>query len=424
MKLTGLQIFKYLPGGKKEPESNCKKCGFPTCMAFAMKLAKNEAEIDLCPHITEELKSIFIESSQPQQEEVVFGMPNAQVKVGNETVMYRHDKKFVNETCIAIKLNSNDADFEQKLEKIAGYCVERVGENLKINAVALFNTGDNFEEKAKLIANKGLAVILAGENIDPATIEQFNAPVIVSGKTIEDLINNSQAAIDNGIKNILLNPGELPAEKLVSSLTHIRKSAIEDKFRPLGFPVITFMKDIQGFSSDAVEQGILGAVLICKYSNVIVLEELNEAVVYALMTLRQNIYTDPEKPLQVEPGIYPINDPEKGAPVFVTTNFALTYFSVVSEIESSNIPSYLVVTPSDGMSVLTAWSADKFNGSIIAKTMKNYSVDQLVEHRNLIIPGYVSVLKDEIEEELPDWKVVIGASEATDIVDFLKGYKV
>ncbi|OGI02334.1 MAG: hypothetical protein A2Y25_10370 [Candidatus Melainabacteria bacterium GWF2_37_15] len=423
MKLTGLQIFKYLPGGKKEPEANCKKCGFPTCMAFAMKLPKGEATIEQCEYVTDELKQLFEESSQPQQEEVTFGPPENPVKVGNETVMYRHDKKFVNPTCLAIRLDSSDANFDAKLEKIKNYSVERVGETLKIDAVALFDTDETFIQKAEKVAEHKIPLILMSEKIDEETLARFNAPTIVSGSTVEELINKSQTALDKGIKNIVLHLNNISPENLISSLTQIRKAAIVDKFRPLGFPVITFQKDVKGLSSDPIEQGILGSVLICKYSNIIVLDDLDEAIMYALLTLRQNIYTDPEKPLQIEPGVYPISEPDENAPVFVTTNFALTYFSVAGEVEASNIPSYIVITPSDGMSVLTAWSADKLNGEIIAKTIKNYKIEELVKHRKLIIPGYVAVLKEEIEEELPNWEVIIGTNEAVDIVEFLKQYR-
>ena len=180
------------------------------------------------------------------------------------------------------------------------------------------------------------------------------------------------------------------------------------------------MQDFE--TQDSIEKGLLASTLACKYSNIVVLDEFNKAILYALTTLRQNIFTDPEKPLQIEPKIYPIGEVDENSPVIVTTNFALTYFTVASEIESSGIASYLVVTPSDGMSVLTAWSADKFNGEIIAKAFKEYEVNNLVNHKKLIIPGYVASLKAEIEEEMPDWQVIVGANEAVDIVDFLKDY--
>lgn len=449
MKLTGLQIFKYLPGSKKEPQANCKKCGFPTCMAFAMKLAKNEVPIEKCEHITDELKSIFEEASQIQQAEIQFGYAEDPVKIGNETVMFRHDKKFVNPTCIAVKLESSDENFDEKLNKILNYSVERVGEDLKISTLALFDTDKTFEEKAKKVAKSKLPMILVSENIEKTTkildeikdfkpliyiensspeelaeIEKkYNVPVVSSGSSIEELVNNSAKFIENKTQNIVLNLKNQSQKSLIENLTYIRRSAIENKFKPLGFPVIQFTKDIADLSQDPIEQGIWTSVLLCKYANIIVLEHFDEAIIYSLLTLRQNIYTDPEKPLQIEAKLYPIGETDENSPVIVTTNFALTYFTVVGEIEASNIPSYLAITPSDGMSVLTAWSADKFNGEIIAKTIKTYGLEELVKHKKLIIPGYVSSLKEEIEDELPDWEVIIGANEAVDIVDFLRSYQ-
>lgn len=449
MKLTGLQIFKYLPGGKKGSEANCKKCGFPTCMAFAMKLAKNETSIDKCEFVTDELKSVFEEASQIQQAEIKFGCAENPVKIGNETVMFRHDKKFVNPTCIAVKLESSDRNFVEKLNKILNYSVERVGENLKISAVAIFDTDETYEQKAKKVAESKISMILVSENLEktkklldeiknsnplvylknasPEEIieieKNYNVPVVSSGSSIQELVDNSSKLIENKTQNIVLNLNNQSQKNLIENLTYIRRSAIEDKFKPLGFPVITFTKDINDLSDDLIEQGIWASALLCKYANIIVLENFDEAIIYSLLTLRQNIYTDPEKPLQIEAKLCPIGEPDENSPVIVTTNFALTYFTVVGEIESSNISSYLVITPSDGMSVLTAWSADKFNGEIIAKAIKTYGLENLVKHRKLIIPGYVSSLKEEIEDELPDWEVVIGANEAVDIVDFLKSYQ-
>jgi len=449
MKLTGLQIFKYLPGGKKEPEANCKNCGIPTCMAFAMKLAKNEITFDKCPHITEELKSMLEEASQIQQAQISFGTGEKAVKIGNETVMFRHDKKFVNPTCLAIKLNSSDINFEEKLNKILNYTVERVGENLKISAAALVDTDETFTQKAIEIAKSGLPLILVSENMTAITeildkiadskplvyaknasseqiiqIEaKYNISVVVSADSVEKLTQISSKIIEQNKQNIVLNLNNQKPQEIIENLTNIRRSAIENKFKPLGFPVMMFTADVEGISNDVIDEGIWATALLCKYSNIIVLEHINEAIIYSLLTLRQNIYTDPEKPLQIEPKLYLIGEPDENSPVIVTTNFALTYFTVVGEIEASNIPTYLVITPSDGMSVLTAWSADKFNGEVIANAVKNYGLDSLVRHKKIIIPGYVSGLKEEIEEELPEWEAVAGVNEAVDIVDFLKKYQ-
>ena len=449
MALTGLQIFKYLPGGKKENSANCKKCGFPTCMAYAMKLAKNEASAESCEFIGDELKSMLDEASQKQQEEIVFGPAGNQVRVGNEIVMFRHEKTFVNPTCIAVKLCADDKDFDKKLDKIADYSIERVGETFKINAVALFD-GENVDlaEKVFLVNSLNIPIIIVSndagrisdaldkikaskplvfyqnDNIDElAQIQsKYGVPVVLSGDDIESLVLKSETALKSGIKEIMLNLNEQTASKpdLIQNLTLIRRSAIENKFKPLGFPVISFLNS----TGNVIEDGVFASILLCKYSNVLVIDNFDSALIASLMTLRQNIYTDPQKPLQVESKLYEIGEPDENSPLLVTTNFALTYFAVVSEIEASGTPAYLLVTPSDGMSVLTAWSASKFTGEIIAKAVKDNNVSEVLKHREMVIPGFVSSMKEEIEEELPDWSVVTGPNDAIEIVDFLKGYKV
>ncbi|OGI23035.1 MAG: hypothetical protein A2287_09040 [Candidatus Melainabacteria bacterium RIFOXYA12_FULL_32_12] len=449
MSLTGLQIFKYLPGGKKEKEANCKKCGFPTCMAFAMKLAKKETTLDKCEFISDELKALLEEAGQIQQAEIKFGPAENQITIGNETVMFRHDKKFVNPTCLAIKLNSSDPDFEGKLNKIAGYCVERVGENLKVNAIALADSDNSFAEKAKKVAQAKVPLILISsnvdnvkkalsetkeakplvhlENIDISKIieieKEFNVPVSITANNLESLVNNSAKALENKSENLVIGLQDMATDSLIENLTYIRRAAIENKFKPLGFPVISFIDKISVIPENIIDKTIWASTLVCKYSNIIVLDYFNEALIYSLLTLRQNIFTDPQKPLQIDSKLYPIGDVDENSPVFVTTNFALTYFTVVSEIEASGMPAYLLITSSDGMSVLTAWSANKFTGETIAKAVKEFNLENIIKHRQLIIPGYVSTLKEEIEEDLPDWETIIGPNDAVDIPDFINTYK-
>lgn len=445
MALTGLQIFKHLPGGKKEKEANCKKCGFPTCMAFAMKLAKNEVDVSKCDFISQELKSILEEASIPQQREIRFGHPDNPVIVGNETVMFRHDKTFVNPTCVAIRLYSSDTDFDKKLSQISSYSVERVGEFLKVDAVVVSDNDDSFIDKAKKAASSNLAIILESDsaikikkiltsikefsplvylktdNIDDlsAISFEYNVPMIVSGCDIENLISSSEKLLNLKNENLVLKLDK--NQNILQDLTYIRRSAIENKYRALGFPTVTFVSEVAG-TDDNIEKTIFASALMCKYSNIIVLDEFDEALIYTLLTLRQNIFTDPQKPLQIEPKLYPIGEVDKESPIFITTNFALTYFIVASEIESTGIPAYLLVTPSDGMSVLTAWAASKFTGETIAKAINNAEGYIKATHRKIIIPGYVENLKEELYEELPDWEVIIGPYEASELPDYIRNY--
>ncbi len=410
MELTGLQIFKYLPGAKKKPEANCKKCGFPTCMAYALKLAKKQADIEKCPYIPSELKEKLMEASKIQQYEIKL---SENLVTGGETVMFRHDKTFVNRTVIAVDLDCNDIDFEEKLNKIAAFEIERIGEKFKIDAVYIDgdSSSDKFLQAANKIKEKNIALIQ----------NETKDYVIVSGKTIDDISEKAGVSLQKSNKNLLLNleTDKKNVKELLEELTYIRRAAIQNRFDTLTYPVMVKLPD----NISMTEACAFASMLICRYANVIVLNEkqgMNKALVSTLMTLRQSIYTNPQKPLQVEAKVYEFNDPDENSPILLTTNFALTYFAVAGELEQLPFGSYLVVTPSDGMSVLTAWSADKFTAELAAKSVKNYNLLEKVKNRSIIIPGLLSHMKEELQEAMPEWNIVVGTIEACEIPAFLK----
>ena len=402
MELTGLQIFKYLPGAKKAEGTNCKQCGCPTCMAFALKLAKKQVDIEKCPYVPEELKEKFGEAAKIQQHEIKLSQ---NLVTGGETVMFRHDKTFVNRTVIAVALDCGDKDFDKKLEQIKNYEIERIGEIFKVDA--LYLTGKVTPEHCKKVTEAGLAVISDNENYS-----------IVSSGSIEQLVEKSQQALNNGVKNILLELeySSKSVSEVVEELTYIRRAAILKRFEPLTYPVMVRLPQ----NMDNLQACAAASLLICRYASIVVLNDFDEALLSTLMTLRQNIYTNPQKPLQVEAKVYEFNDPDKNSPVLLTTNFALTYFAVAGELESLPFGSYLVVTPSDGMSVLTAWSADKFTAELVAKSVKEFGLAQKVNTRSIIIPGLLSHMQDELQEAMPEWKIVVGTIEACQIPEFLK----
>ena len=402
VELTGLQIFKYLPGAKKAEGTNCKQCGCPTCMAFALKLAKKQVDIEKCPYVPEELKEKFGEAAKIQQHEIKLSQ---NLVTGGETVMFRHDKTFVNRTVIAVALDCGDKDFDKKLEQIKNYEIERIGEIFKVDA--LYLTGNVTPEHCKKVTEAGLAVISENENYS-----------IVSSGSIEQLVEKSQQALNNGVKNILLELeySSKSVSEVVEELTYIRRAAILKRFEPLTYPVMVRLPQ----NMDNLQACAAASLLICRYTSIVVLNDFDEALLSTLMTLRQNIYTNPQKPLQVEAKVYEFNDPDKNSPVLLTTNFALTYFAVAGELESLPFGSYLVVTPSDGMSVLTAWSADKFTAELVAKSVKEFGLAQKVNTRSIIIPGLLSHMQDELQEAMPEWKIVVGTIEACQIPEFLK----
>ncbi|MDR1167621.1 MAG: hypothetical protein LBK53_01850 [Heliobacteriaceae bacterium] len=343
--LSGLQIFKYLPGAAKTEHANCKECGCPTCMAFALKIAKKQADIAKCPFAGSELKELVTRNAkQPQKTVIIKGVP-----IGGENVLYRHEKKFVNRCAIGIILDKTKPGRQEKLKRIEDFKIKRVNEELTIDLI-----------------------------LSPEEYEALQADKI----------------IDKSFRET--------AEELIAART---KAVLE---KNEANPVCVYFPSGGGLADLCAR----AAFYICKYANMLVFEDFDETVISTLMTLRQNIFTDPEKPLQVEAGIYEFNSPDKNSIIFMTTNFALTYFAVANELESLNIPSYLVVTPANGMSVLTAWSAEKFTAQIVANTLKKFGLANKVETRKIIIPGLLAHMKEELEEAIPEFEIVVGSNEA------------
>lgn len=377
MELSGLQIFKHLPAAKKAENSNCKKCGCPTCMAFALKLAKQNAKIENCPFAPDDLKEIYeTNCKQPQNTVEIEGL-----KIGGENVLYRHEKTFINQTAIAVVVDKYENQWQEKLKKIENFEITRVSETLKIDLIIF----KNFEE------------IPAVKNTRSISFEDFKQ---LSLKEIVD---------ENFTKT---------SDELIS----IRRKAILEKDENFSKPVYVYLKHTEDLKSLCAKS----SYYLCKYANMLVFEDFDEALVSTLMTLRQNIFTDPQKPLQVEAKIYEFNNPDENSLIFMTTNFALTFYAVANELESLPVPSYLIVTPAEGMSVLTAWSAEKFTAVMVARTLKKFNFAERVKNRKIIIPGLLAHMKEELEEEIKNaglnFEIVIGTIEAFAIGDFVKNY--
>lgn len=363
--LSGLQIYKYLPAAKKAEHTNCKECGCPTCMAFALKLAKHQTEIEKCNYVPDELKNIFIQSSkQPQKTIEIKG-----VKIGGENVLYRHEKTFINKTAIAVVVDLAKPDWKEKYNRIKNFEIKRVNELLKVDLIITKNG-----KLADCISYEDLQKLPLKEIVD----EEFS-------KTKEELITT-------------------------------RRKAVLEKDENYSDPVYVYFKHTDDMNLLCAKS----SYYICKYANMLVFEDFDEALLTALMTLRQNIFTDPQKPLQVESKIYEFNNPDENSLIFMTTNFALTFYAVANELESLPVPSYLIVTPAEGMSVLTAWSAEKFTAQMVAKTLKQMEFAKKVKNRKIIIPGLLAHMKEELEEEIKDFEIVVGTIEAFAIGDFVK----
>ncbi len=440
MGMTGIEIYKLLP------QTNCGDCGVPTCLAFAMKLAAGQAELAKCPHVSEASKAKLDSASAPPVMTAAIGP----FKTGGETVLFRHEKTFVSPTGIAVLVSDAmaDADVDRRLKSYNELRYERVGVQLAADLVAIKSEkGDaaSFEKLAQKVAGTvDAGLILMSENADilaaalkhvaekkpllyAATRANADAvgklgldnkcPVAVKGANIDEVIELTQKLSAMGLKEIVIDSGARTLKKAFEDQVVIRRSAIKGAFRPLGYPTIAFPCEM---AKDFREETLIASALIAKYAGIVVLSELRGEGLFPLLVERMNIFTDPQRPMATEQGIYPINNPDENSPVMITTNFSLTYFIVSGEIEGSRVPAWLLVMDCEGLSVLTAWAAGKFVADAIGSYVKKSGITDKVKHRSLVIPGYSASISGELEEELADWKITIGPREAAHIPAFLK----
>jgi acetyl-CoA decarbonylase/synthase complex subunit gamma len=442
MALSGLEIYKLLP------QTNCKDCNYPTCLAFAMKLAAKQAELKDCPHVSEESASKLESASAPPIRLVEVQGENGKVSIGNETVLFRHEKTFYHKPGLFLRVKDEQGPevIASNVKEADAFRVDYVGIELFLDGFAVeASSGDagtfkaaveavrqnskkpiiliaSSEELAKagLEATKGTRPLLYAATADNweamgAIAKEADVPLAVIAENLDEASALTENLKGLGLEDLVL---DLAARSYLDSLdlfTKARRMALKQNYRPLGFPLISFPGE-----GDGVDESLMAAQHIAKYGGFIVLETFNPASLYPLLVLRQNIYTDPQKPIQVQPGIYEINNPDPDAPLMVTTNFSITYFSVANEVEGSGWKGWLLVTDAEGMSVLTAWAAGKFDAERIAKDVKAFNVEDKISHKKLILPGQVSVLSGELEEELPGWEILVGPREAVDIGAYLK----
>jgi acetyl-CoA decarbonylase/synthase complex subunit gamma len=440
MALTGIQIYKLLP------QTNCKECDFPTCLAFAMKLAAKQIELAKCPYVSEESAVLLAEASAPPVRPITIKSNGHEVKGGNEIVMFRHNKKFFSPPGLFIRVYDDQSadDIKAKVKPVADYVVDYVGMDLSMGGIAVQARGGDFGAAVKAVREaNSLPLILIGspEEIKSgleslgaddtpllcsatadnweqmaALAKEFNTPLAVEAGNIDDMAGLVEKLEGKDLTDFVLMPKQRTLIGTLTANTTMRRMALKENYRPLGFPIINFPGD----AGDPARELTLAVQAIGKYSSFIVLDNFDPAVAYSLLVLRANIYTDPQEPIQVTPGIYEINDPGPEDPFLVTTNFSITYFSVANEVESMGLPAWLLVTDSEGMSVLTAWAAGKFDAEIIAKDAKRFNAAEKVTKKRIILPGHTAVLSGELEEELPDWEVKVGPKEAVDLPAFMK----
>lgn len=438
MALTGLEIYKQLP------KKNCGECGTPTCLAFAMALASGKGSLDACPYVTDEAREALDSASAPPIKAIKFG--NGSI-LGDETVLFRHDKTFYHPTTLLIEIADtlSDEEVQGKLQEIEGLEFDRVGLHYTIDGVAVIEASGSPEQFAKVVAQVAAgterSLLLLSDNADALKAalpgvagrkpligsateanyeavvnlaKEHNVPVIIKADGLDALAALVENAQKLGYKEFVLDPGARTPSQTLANLTHCRRLAIKKKFRPFGYPVIAFTS-----KTEPLAEITEASVYVAKYASAIVLKASAKAHILPLMALRQNLYTDPQKPIQVEPILHTVGEVNENSPIYITTNFSLTYYSVEGEVEASKIPSYILPIDTDGTSVLTAYAAGKFEPEKIADILAKSGVGDKVNHRNLIIPGYVAVISGKLQE-ISGWKVIVGPRESSGIVSFTR----
>lgn len=446
MALKGLDIFKL------SPKKNCKECGCPTCMAFSMKVAQGAVDIAACPYFAPEALAKLSAATEPPMKTIKVGAGDAELSLGGETVLFRHEKTFVSRTRYAMSLCTcmDDETVAQKLEDIKKVDYERIGERMFVEMVYVNYSADGKQDYVELvkkaaetgrilildckdaeIAKAALEVCKDGKPIlngaDASNYEAMNAVATaagvvlgVSGADLSEIHDTVEKLEGIGNKNLVIDVTGADVKETFKNAVQIRKAAIKDGDRTFGYPSIVNLHKIA--AGDLHKQAALLSLFTMKYGSVIVAEHIGYAEALPLYGLRQNLFTDPQKPMKVEPGIYPLNGADENSVCLTTVDFALTYFLVSGELERSGVPVNLIINDAGGLSVLTSWAAGKFSSSSIAKFFQEQDIEGKIKSRKLIIPGKVAVLKGELEAKMPGWEIIIAPNEAVQLVKFMKDF--
>ena len=438
MALKGLDIFKLTP------KKNCKECGNPTCMAFAMKVAQGAVSIEACPYMSADAIATLSEATAPPMKTLKVGTGAAEHSIGGETVLHRHEKTFVSESLFAVSVCAGCID--SKLPEIEKVDYERIGERMYVEALNLeFTDKDSYLQLVEKASGKGRLLILDVKDAEAAeaALEKCAADKpILNGATPDnyaqfteiakkygivlgigapdiDALHDTVAAVEGlGYKDLVLDVTAATLKDTFANAVQVRRAALKDGDRTFGYPSIVNVKKLA--EGDLHRQTALASLFVLKYGSIIVMEDMTYSQALPLYGLRQNIFTDPQKPMKVAPGIYPLNGADENSVCATTVDFALTYFVVSGELERSGVPVNLLISDAGGYSVLTAWAAGKFSAGSITKFIKENEIEDKIKNRTLIIPGKAAVLKGELQERLPEWNILVAPNEATNLVKFMK----
>ena len=439
MALKALDIYKLLP------KKNCKECGDPTCLTFAMKLAGGKADVDLCPYLSDEARSVLGATTRPPIRLVKIGVGVRNFKVGEEFVLYRHEKTFYHPPGIVFRVPDTmpAEEIAAITRRVRDETFTRVGSDLRFNGMAIENVSGSPETFGKAVetverVEAHLPPVLIASNpaafaaalvycgtyrplLHAATPENFKemcalarqhgCPLVIRSASLDGLVRLAKDCNGEGVQDLVLDPAPATLGDFARRSTAIRQLAITRAVPELGCPVYLD-------ASRTGQQDAAVALGIVKYASVIVADPPSPGAAKAALTLRQNIYTDPQKPIQMNPGLYRVGTPGRDAPVLMTVNFSLTFFTLQGYLESTRIPCFLLIVDTEGLSVLTAVAAGKLNETLVRDSIRKFALENEVDHRKLIIPGYAAPLSGRIEEAT-GWKVLVGPRDAAEIGEFL-----
>jgi len=460
--LSPIDVYKLLP------KTNCKECGEENCMAFATKLVNREATLQQCPPILQDkYKEAFAklwEMLKPPVKEIVIGSGERVAKIGGKLVMYRHEFTYFNPTAIAIDVTDEMLEDEllKRVRDVENFTYPYIGQNLKLDAIAIRSTSNDPERfkqtVKKVIENTKLPVILCSFNpniiksgllvaaknrplIYAATKDNwkemaelalmYDSPLAVFAPNDLKLLRSlAKTLLEFGVKDLALDPGTVPNEGLgetISNYTMLRRSACREEDELLGFPLIGVPLVVWSNSKEMPEisswkEACLASMLISRYADLLIMHSFEGWVLLPTVILRQNIYTDPRKPVAVQPGLKMFGAPDENSPLLFTSNFALTYYTVASDIESGGVTCHLLVVDTEGLSVESAVAGRKLTADKVAEAIKTTKVEEKVKHRNLIIPGRAARLSGEIEES-SGWKVLVGPLDSSGIPKLIQDLK-
>ena len=446
MALTGVQIFKLLP------KTNCKDCGVPTCLAFAMNLAAGKAELSQCPYVSEASKAQLSAAAAPPIRTVEFGPPGPlAARAGGETVLFRHEKTFFNRTVLAVRIRDDEpaGKADGKLARFKQLRYVRVGLELGADAIALACASGDPGKFEALVRRASAAtdaplILMSGRpeaigaalahlkgkrpllyaadagNADAmgALAREHGCPLAVRADSLEGAAALTEKLAGTGLGDLVIDPGSRTARRVLEDQVALRRLSIQKQVRSLGYPTIALPCEM---TDDPMTEAMLASLMIPKYASIVVLGDVRGETLFPLLLQRLNIFTDPQRPMKTDEGVYEFGSPGPESPVLVTCNFSLTYFIVSNEIDSSRHPAFLLVLDTDGLSVLTAWAAGKFSGEQVAALVKKSGIGGKLQRKNLVLPGSLTTILGEVEDNIGEgWKVQLGPREASAIPGYLK----